>query len=175
MAEIAREAEVSVGAMYLHFTSKDAILEALARRRYDEVLAAMQHAAGDRTQPYPDRLRAVLDAKVQRFLALADEGPNAFEIIHCGRGCVQSAHERFRSAELLVIADLLAEARREGALAFEGEAHALAEVILMAYATFAPPWVFHLHKASVQRKLDALHTLTLCGLLPRSHQPLTDH
>lgn len=172
IVEIAREADLSVGAVYLYFHSKDAILEALARKRYDTVLGAMNRAAADASLGYADRLRATFDAKVRCLLSLADEGTYAVEIVHCMKGCVQSAHERFRSAELMVIADLLAQGRRDHSFEFTDDPHSLAETLLNAYTAFSPPWVFHAPRETLSRRLDAMHRLTLHGLIARP--PLTN-
>jgi AcrR family transcriptional regulator len=51
MADVAREANVGVGSVYLEFPSKDALVEELSRRHYRSVLESMRRAseeAGDR-------------------------------------------------------------------------------------------------------------------------------
>ena len=64
MAEIAREARVGVGSVYLEFPSKDAIVEALSVMRHNALLAAMRDAAATGGPTGAARLCAVLDAKV---------------------------------------------------------------------------------------------------------------
>jgi len=55
VADIAREARVGVGTVYLEFRTKDSILGALSSRRHDDVLRAIERAWGD-GQPAAERL-----------------------------------------------------------------------------------------------------------------------
>src|SRR4029079_9279854 len=45
VADVAREAGIGVGSVYLEFPSKDALIEELSRARHRAVLAAMRAAA----------------------------------------------------------------------------------------------------------------------------------
>src|SRR5262245_27687932 len=84
VAEIAREAHLGVGTVYLEFSSKDEISAELSRRRYVAILQGMQAAAAGTSASYAARLRAVFDAKVEFLLRLAGEGVHAPDLVHCG-------------------------------------------------------------------------------------------
>ncbi|MEZ4463080.1 MAG: TetR family transcriptional regulator [bacterium] len=73
VADIAREAGISVGSVYLEFKSKDDILVALSSHRYAHVLAAMRAAAQAHAAP-AERLAALLMARLDAFLRLAAAG-----------------------------------------------------------------------------------------------------
>ncbi|MET0591106.1 MAG: helix-turn-helix domain-containing protein, partial [Polyangiaceae bacterium] len=78
MADLAREAGVAVGSVYLEFASKEAIVESLSTEKHRRVMEAMQSAAaGDGT--YADRLARVFDARTTVLLRYADEGAHACE------------------------------------------------------------------------------------------------
>ena len=83
IADIAREADVAVGTVYLEFESKDAIIEELSTGHYRDVLEAMRAAAGQSSRPYRDRLRAAFDARVATLLDLAGQGEHACDLLHC--------------------------------------------------------------------------------------------
>lgn len=166
MADIAREACVSVGALYLEFDSKDAILEALSALRHGELLAAMKRAARAEALPWESRFRAALDAQVEGFFRLGAEGVHATELVHCSRSPVQLAHARFRSDVHEVLAELLREGHRAGVFDAADPA-ATATLILKAYAAFWPPWVFEQPRDEVLPRLHAMHDLVLRGLLRR--------
>src|SRR4051812_15247688 len=70
MAEIAREATIGVGTVYLEFPSKEAIICELSTLRHGAVLDAMREAAGKSSARCCDRLRMMLDARVLGFLKL---------------------------------------------------------------------------------------------------------
>src|SRR5688500_17492513 len=83
IADVAREADIAVGSVYLEFPSKDAIIEELSASRHRAVIEAMRAAAELDSRPYRDRLRSMLDARVEAFLRLADEGVHACDLLHC--------------------------------------------------------------------------------------------
>jgi AcrR family transcriptional regulator len=167
MAEIAREAAIGVGTVYLQFDSKDAIIEELSNRRHDAMLEAMRDAARRAGNGWSAKLSAMIDAKVDAMLRLADEGLHAPELLHCStKAAVKLAQDRFRSEERAMIAGLLGEAMQAGEFEPRDPAHCAATV-LAAYASFAPPWVFHQSRDEVFRLLRAMHELVLRGLLRR--------
>lgn len=166
MADIAREACVSVGALYLEFDSKDAIIEALSALRHGELLAAMKRAARADALPWDARFRAVLDAQVEGFFRLGNEGVHAIELVHCSRSSVQLAHARFRADVHEVLVELLRDGHRAGVFDV-GEPAAAASLLLKAYAAFWPPWLFEHPRDEVMPRLHAMHDLLLRGLLRR--------
>jgi AcrR family transcriptional regulator len=174
VADIAREAGVSVGAVYLEFPSKDAILQALSERAYGRVLDAMRCAA-EADAPFAARLRAVFRARAEQALALYRSGPHGLDLLDCGCAGVQAAQAHFAAQEALLIQDLLARARAHasGACATPDLA-ATARALLTAHARYAPPALLKRAACAAQTAeaadlsgLDALHDLLLCGLLPR--------
>jgi AcrR family transcriptional regulator len=170
MAEIAREASIGVGTVYLEFPSKDAILEALSDVRNTIVLEAMRKAALGGAPSYTHRVRATFDAKVTVLLQLADEGAHAPDLVHCVQPAVQAAYGRFRAEESRLVSDLLRDAARAGEFDVR-DANAMAATVLVAYASFAPPWLFRQPREEVLKLLRAMHDLVLRGLLHRVPEP----
>lgn len=166
MAEIAREASISVGAVYLEFASKDAILEALSSLQHARVLDAMRAAAGCGERPWAERFRAVFDTRVRGLLAIADAGAHAADLVHCGRTAVQTAHARFRAEERAMLTELLRGASDAGEFAVR-DPDVTATVLLDLYASFSPPWLYQRRRDEVAQMLDATHALVLAGLLRR--------
>src|SRR4051812_33234960 len=82
VADVAREAGVGVGSVYLDFPSKDALIEELSRARYRAVLDAMGAAVAAKGRPFRERLSGAFDARLGAFLALADEGAHACDLVH---------------------------------------------------------------------------------------------
>lgn len=167
IAEIARAAEVGVGTVYLEFDSKEAIVEELSGLRHRAVLDAMRQAL-DVERPFGDRLRAMFDARLFAFLRLADEGHHARDLVHCVSPAVRSAQARFKEAELELVRELLSHADDAAEFACAArQCDELASAVLMAYASFAPPFVFGEERDALTRRQSAMHHLVLYGLMRR--------
>ena len=166
VSDVAREAGVGVGTVYLEFPSKEAIVEELSRSRHREVLDAMRSGAGAARRPFRERLTRCLDARLEALYALVDAGTHACDLVHCVSAAVKTAQVSFHHAELALVADLL----RRGAEAGELEAadlEAVAATILRAYATFSLPWIATRDRGETRAALAAMHHLVLHGVLVR--------
>jgi AcrR family transcriptional regulator len=169
VADIAKEARIGVGTVYLEFRNKDAILVALSRSRHQHVLRAVEHAWGD-GQPAPTRLERAMVARLQAFLRCAD-GAHGSDLVSCACPAVEDAFEAFRRAEHQLFARFLRDAAARGDLVVR-DADESARVLLLAYRAFEPPVLYRRH--ALEAELDALSrdVATLCrllieGLLPR--------
>jgi AcrR family transcriptional regulator len=165
IADIAKEADVGVGTVYLEFMSKEAIIEELSRSWHTAVIAAMRSAAGGAAR-YSERLRAVFDARLESFLRLAEQGAHARDLVHCVRPCVQTAHSHFEAAERALLIDFLRAGTQARELAVK-DLESTALTLQRAYSSFAPPRIFGQPVDEVRRLHAAMHELVLNGLLER--------
>jgi AcrR family transcriptional regulator len=165
MADLAREAGIAVGSMYLEFASKEAIVEALSSARHQRVIEAMRHAAATEGS-FADRVTGVFDARTTVLLRYAEEGTHACELVHCLHAAVLAAKARFAEEETTLLTTLLRDGAKAGKLAAARPAVA-ARTVLRAYAVFSPPRLFELPRDEVKDALRAMHELVLRGLLPR--------
>ncbi|MBZ5711252.1 TetR/AcrR family transcriptional regulator [Nannocystis pusilla] len=164
VAEIAREAGVSVGSVYLEFEAKDAIWVELSHRRHDAVLAAIRGAANAPKKLYAQRLQAALVARTRAFLALAERGAHAAELVHC-HACpaIREAQEIYYRREREIIAELLQEGHDAGEFAIK-DPSATAAILLQAFVAFVPPLLFTRAPDELERDVTALHQLLVHGL-----------
>jgi len=167
IAEIAREAAVGVGTVYLEFPSKDAIVEALTSVRHAKVLAAMSAAASRGAKSFAERFSAVMDARAEAYLALSDEGMHARDLVHCVSPAVKQVHARFQDDERALLASLFRDGMAAAELA-QGSPERLAATVLRAYVSFSPPWVFAQTRDDAVTALRTMHDLVLRGLLARA-------
>jgi AcrR family transcriptional regulator len=165
IADIAREAGIGVGSVYLEFCSKDDIVEALSRDGHARVIAAMRDALG-RDGSHADRLCAMLDARFAAFFELSDEGAHAAELLHCERSAVQRIHKHFLEEQQALVAGFLESARAAGEFAAD-DPGATAAALLTAYETLSPPYVYARCRESAAARHRSLHQLVLRGLLRR--------
>jgi AcrR family transcriptional regulator len=166
IADVAREAGVGVGTVYLEFPSKEALVEELSSARYGAVLEAMRAATRAEGRTWGERLVGAIDARLSAYLAHAGEGAHACDLFHCSNPAVKSASERFHEDERALVAGIL----REGTLAGEldvAEPELGARAILRAYGSFTPPWIFMGEKDDLFRLIAAVHAIVLRGVLRR--------
>lgn len=166
MADVAREAGIGVGTVYLEFPSKDALVEALSRRRYKAVLDAMTLASEESGARASDRLAAVLTARGIGFLAMADEGAHACDLLHCGSDPVKSAQSAYHEQERAILAEILEKGTESGELDVP-DLDTTLRVLLLSYSAFVPPGVLKLDRTTFESDLAAMHALVLNGLLRR--------
>ncbi len=164
IGDIAREAGIGVGSVYLEFSSKDEIVEELARKRHDRVLEAMRVAA--RSGSFAKRLSAALEARVEALFELAEQGAHACDLVLCAARPVKAAYGRFRAAELELVAEIVAAGVQAGELAAQDPA-LTAELVQRAHATFSPPWLFELERKHAVRAVRAMNQLLLHGIAAR--------
>jgi AcrR family transcriptional regulator len=164
IGDIAREAGIGVGSVYLEFCSKDEIVAELARRRHERVLQAMRDAA--RHGSFEARLAAVLEVRVTAMLELSREGAHACDLMLCSATVVKSAYGRFREEELSLVADLLQAGSAAGEFEIAAPTRA-AELVQLAYVSFSPPWIFDKERAEVLQLVREMTRLILRGLLSR--------
>jgi AcrR family transcriptional regulator len=166
MADVAREAEIGVGTVYLEFPSKDAIIEELSGARYRAMLAAMREAATS-SRPHGERLVAMFESRTKAFVEIAEKGAHACDLVHCMSPAVKAAQGRFREDERALLVELLRSGARAGKLSVS-RPEAVARAVLRAYATFCPPWLDAIPKDELRPALSAMNDLILSGLLPRA-------
>lgn len=166
VADVAREAGVGVGTVYLEFSSKDAIVEELSRARHRDVLAAMRAAATAEGRTASEQLAGALDARLDALLAIAAEGAHACDLVHCVSAAVKSAQATFHEDQLALVADVLRRGVTAGELEVD-EIDLTARAVLRAYTTFTLPWLGAKDPGEVRRMLAAMHRLVLHGLQRR--------
>lgn len=166
VADIAREAGIGVGSVYLEFTSKEGILVELAARRHEAVLTAMRSAV-EAPGSHAERLLRLFQARADGFLALADAGAHAVELVACGRcSGIREVHERFLEEERALVATILGAGAAAGELAVR-DPHDMAATVLRAFVAFSAPWIHGLERASLGDELARLHALVVRGLARR--------
>jgi AcrR family transcriptional regulator len=176
VADVAREAGVGVGTVYLEFPSKDALVEELSRARGRAILAAMRAAAEAPRKTFRARLSGAFDARLQAYVAIAAEGTHACDLVHCPSSAgavgapvipgVKTALSRFWEEELGLVADLLHAGVAAGELCAP-DPRASARALLHAYAGFAPPWVHQRPREELLAGIAVMHEIVLYGVVRR--------
>lgn len=163
VAQIAQEADIAVGSVYLEFSSKARIMGELASQKYAHVLRQMRLATM-RQGSYSERLRHVMNARTSAFIEMLDPAPHTCDLLSSTCGAVEPVTTRFMRAQRELLADFVALGVEEGAFAPLVSVPRTVDALLTAYAQFAPPQLSQLPEASRRDALEAMHDLILGGL-----------
>jgi len=143
MADIAREAGISVGTLYKHFVSKEAVFESLADRGREEALAIMRRATalGDpkaRVEAMVEGLFAHMERQNAIFAILAELG-EPFEQHSTPGMCARDAAAEMEVAALVEAAFL--EASKQGVLRGNASPRVLAALFTGAVRGALFAWI----------------------------------
>ena len=166
MDDIAREAEIGKGTIYLSFGSKEEVFQALSQRLAQQMLGGAE-AARHRAGTTADKLAAMHAAWFGTYVETIHGSPHAAELLDAkhrlSADLVADAASRFKR----LVCDVLAEATAAGELALEpaGLTAEIAAELLIASArglesSAASP-------AAYRRYLDALVRVMIAGLASR--------
>ena len=167
MADIAREAGMSKGAIYLHFPSKHDVILAHVDRIASRVLEGLQRIAASAASP-PEKIRQMILLRVMgRFDSVQHYPETVSELIHdLGPLLLRQREEHF-GAEARIFADVMKEAEDVIAIAPE-ERTAVAAAVIAATNALLP---YNLSpselgkRREVAEKADRIATMLLLGLL----------
>lgn len=113
--EIASQAGIAKGTVYLYFPNKQAVFRAVAERVAERVLASAQ-AAYDGQDAVAPRLLAMLEAKLVHLYEVVHASPHARELIDSKNGYAADVFERTDRRYEELVARALAEADAAGEL-----------------------------------------------------------
>ncbi len=160
VADIAREAGVGVGTVYLEFSSKEEIVGALSSQSHTRVLEQMRAAAGGHGG-HAERLRATLEARLRAIAQLCTDGEHGRDLVACRCPKVGEVQRRAREEQLALLAELLGAGQRAGELKVQRPA-IMARVLLRLYDCY-----LELRSEHDEEDLAVTHQLILRGLLRR--------
>jgi TetR/AcrR family transcriptional regulator, regulator of autoinduction and epiphytic fitness len=166
MDDVAREAEIAKGTIYLSFASKEEVFRALSERLSQRMLAGAE-AASRRPATTADKLAAMHAAWFGTYAETISRSPHAAELLDAkhrlSADLVSDAASRYKR----LVRDVLAEAAAAGELDLEpaGLTAGTAAELLIASArglesAAASP-------AAYRRSLDALVRVMVAGLSSR--------
>jgi AcrR family transcriptional regulator len=165
VADIAREAGVGVGTVYLDFPAKEAIIAELSLKRHRSVLDAMRDAAAGAGSA-SERLVAVFEARLHALADVCGDGRHGADILHPMCRAMDRALARSQADEEDFLCEFLSAATAAGELA-PGEPRATARALLRVYGAYSAEVMESEDLDRVRGEIALLHQIILRGLLPR--------
>ncbi len=165
VADIAREAGIGVGSVYLEFQSKDSISSALCQGHRTRVLEAMQ-VVRDSEGNWVERLVQLLEARILGLQGPVGTGLHGEDIIFAACEATRSVNQRFDKAETELLRDFLEEGNEAGVFAV-ADTPTAAAILLKIYDTISAPHAGKAGPGALRDILPTLHALVLGGVLSR--------
>jgi AcrR family transcriptional regulator len=113
--DIAQEAGIAKGTVYLYFKSKDDIFRALSQQLSEQVLSAAE-AAVHTNGPIEERLRRMLEAKFGFFFELVHRSAHARELIDAKNQLCADLFTQADRRYLRLLTDVIVTATAQGEL-----------------------------------------------------------
>jgi len=166
MDDVAREADIAKGTIYLSFTSKEEVFQALGERLSQRMLAGAE-AASRRPGTTADKLAAMHAAWFGTYADTISRSPHAAELLDAKHRLSADLAADAASRYKRLVRDVLAEAAAAGELDLEpaGLTAGTAAQLLIASARGLEPAAAS--PAAYRRYLDALVRVMVAGLSSR--------
>lgn len=167
--DLAREAGIGKGTVYLSFESKESVALACIDRMVERLLERLR-AIGSGNEAAADRVRRMLIERViHRFDYACAHSASIDELLATLRPRLIERRAGYFRAEAAVIAVALAEARRDGTMDVE-DPHEIAHSLVIATNALLP-YSLSVHelgqRAEIARRVGSIADLLLRGLRTR--------
>jgi AcrR family transcriptional regulator len=167
--DLAREAGIGKGSVYLHFPSKEEVALSSIDRVVARVRDRLRAVAGS-GGPVADRLREMLRSRVlMRFDSVTAYSQSLDEMFASLRPAYMARRRSYFEAEAVLFAAVLSEGRRAGVFAFR-DVHATAATLVVATNSLLPSGLSAAElgeRTEVEDRINRLADLLLHGLLQR--------
>jgi TetR/AcrR family fatty acid metabolism transcriptional regulator len=178
VSEIAKDAGVADGTIYLYFKSKDDLLISLFENRMKQVNTALRTAVASETQVLPQ-----LRAFIKTYLQLIHDEPAATEVLTIELRQSNKFMKEYENAEfadfLRMLGGLIAKGQEAGELDDDVPAHIAARMIFGMLDELALAWVLAKQpinatkpkKFDIVRAADWVVALVTTGLAKKQETP----
>ncbi len=166
--EIAQQAGLGKGTVYLYFKSKDEIFSVLASGFASEFEKALDDALKISSSP-TERLRAFIETRVGFFdRCFKEYGATAESILEAEASSVMDGlRKQYGGKHIKIIADLLEDGKNSGEFDY-GNAHFTALALYHILESLTRPWNYEVQNMSAEDKVQACVSILLEGLLKRN-------
>ena len=162
--EIAVQAGISKGSIYLEFPSKEEILCRLFQRNKEIELAEMRRIASDDKIGALFRLKTMLITNLLAIYDSVQQNQLSMEEILQTRKHLYAKLKPYIEARLDLLEELLKRAERQGEISPLTHHRRTAELIMLALRALRPPYMDALTRDSLQRDADEIIELLIDGL-----------
>ncbi len=161
--EIAADAGVGKGTVYLHFDSKEDICLAIIAEYKQEALTQAQQIARDPAKDVTEKLAEMLMLPVLNANRRCTETPAAQEMVVAMRPHVQARIRPYIEHEYVLIAEVLEEGNRRGVFDVPDTMQAARTLKGMTHGLL-PPYPYVSEPSEIEAEIGRIVTLAVRGL-----------
>lgn len=166
--EIALNAGIGKGSIYLEFDGKEAILFALILQNKRAQMAQMQRIAERWDKPALELLKAMLIQNIGVVFETVKRNRRSPEEMAANRERVRSLLKPFLDGRLALVSRLLQRAIEEGTVDSDTDTEKVAQLIMLAMRGVLPPYVASDTRLKLQNRAAELLELLFNGLAASS-------
>lgn len=164
--EIASEAKVSKGAVYLYFKSKEEIFRTLLKRNVERLWEIIRKAADEKSDPR-EKIRAAVMAKVEylhRFATLKGLTESMFKEVE---SVIDNEMKRLEKNEVELLTHVLVEGQNKKIFVKFPDVELVAFALVRTMEELKIPWIFAKKRVDTNKKVDILLSLLFKGIEAR--------
>lgn len=162
--EIAVQAGISKGSIYLEFSSKEEILYRLIQHNKEVELAEMRRIASETDGGALTGLKTLLMTNLLAIYDSVQQNQLSMEELQKTRKNLYEKIKPYVEARLDLVEELLSRAERQGEISPLPNPRRTAQLIMMALRGLRPPYMDALTRDSLQRDADEILELLMDGL-----------
>lgn len=160
--EIAADAGIGKGTIYLHFGSKEEIALEIIAQFKQQSLDTQRTLAADQSQPILDRIKAVLLHPILMSHTRCSQSPAAVEFITSIRPNITAHLEPFVQQEQEILAQVLEEGNLRGIFRID-DTKATAQTLKRMCAGFLPPFPILTGERAISEAVSSMVELACHG------------
>jgi AcrR family transcriptional regulator len=158
--EIASDAGVGKGTVYLYFDSKEDVACAIMARYKEEMLVQQEAIARDRSISEADRIRQIVKMPIVAAHKKCATSPNALEVVITLKPHLQKQMRPYFEQEVALLASVIEDGNRQGIFNVEDS---LADARTLKYASMSvlPPYPCVTELSDIENVIDSIVDLAL--------------
>lgn len=163
MADIAREAEISVGGLYNYFKNKEEISLACCENCKLDLIKLMEEAASE-PDTMPEKIKRVMLARNLGYHEYFKDTQHGFEIVTSVMSNNVELIKKVMGMEVELITRVFAVGVERGELGPAAAKEGAAATFLTAFASFCPPLGFNLSEDEIREGTVQMVDMLMPGL-----------
>ena len=163
--EVASDAGVGKGTVYLYFESKEDIAIAIMARYKEDILLEQTEIARDRKLSPGERLHSVVSIPIMRAYTKCNANPQAMEVIIMLKPHLAQRMQPYSEQEVALIAEVIEDGNQQGIYKV-ADTMTVARTVKRATSGFLPPYPCVSDEQEIERELRRIVDMAIRSFRP---------